>query len=92
MHLLLCANLTAAMDKFVAQYSRARHQHDFFSEQEQFDLTETAPPLALKFDLPPIENVRESSVYGFKKTARGFEHCGASSSTAKCTESFNSVW
>lgn len=45
------------MDKLVAQYSRLPHQNEFYSEQEQQDLTETVPPLSLKFSLPPVENV-----------------------------------
>lgn len=45
------------MDKLVAQYSRPPHQHEFYSEQEQQDLTESLPPLSLKFSLPPVDNV-----------------------------------
>ncbi|KAJ5369839.1 Proteasome subunit beta type-5 [Penicillium cataractarum] len=44
------------MDKIVAQYSRPSHQNEFYSEQEQQDLTETLPPLSLKFALPPVAN------------------------------------
>lgn len=40
------------MDKLVAQYSRPSHQNEFYSEQEQQDLTESLPPLSLKFALP----------------------------------------
>lgn len=46
------------MDSLVAQYSRPAHQQAFYSDQEQHDLTETAPPISLKFDLPPVDNVR----------------------------------
>lgn len=46
------------MDKLVAQYSRPPHQNEFYSEQEQRDLTESLPPLSLKFNLPPVDNVR----------------------------------
>lgn len=45
------------MDKLVAQYSRPAHLNDFYSEQEQQDLTESLPPLSLKFSLPPVDNV-----------------------------------
>lgn len=45
------------MDKLVAQYSRPQHQNEFYSEQEQQDLTESVPPLSLKFALPPVDNV-----------------------------------
>jgi hypothetical protein len=45
------------MDKLVAQYSRSPHQNEFYSEQEQHDLTESLPPLSLKFSLPPVDNV-----------------------------------
>ncbi|RJE17660.1 hypothetical protein PHISCL_10005, partial [Aspergillus sclerotialis] len=44
------------MDKLVAQYTRRPHQDEFYSEQEQRDLTETLPPISLKFDLPPVDN------------------------------------
>ncbi|KAM0116614.1 Proteasome subunit beta type-5 [Aspergillus fumigatus] len=44
------------MDKLVAQYSRPPHQNEFYSEQEQQDLTESLPPLSLKFALPPVAN------------------------------------
>ncbi|GAT22143.1 proteasome component PRE2 precursor [Aspergillus luchuensis] len=45
------------MDKLVAQYSRPPHQNEFYSEQEQRDLTESLPPLSLKFNLPPVDNI-----------------------------------
>lgn len=45
------------MDKLVAQYTRRPHQDEFYSEQEQRDLTETHPSISLKFDLPPVDNV-----------------------------------
>ena len=51
------------MDKIVAQYSRPSHQNEFYSEQEQQDLTETLPPLSLKFALPPVANVSCSNIY-----------------------------
>lgn len=46
------------MDKLVAQYASSPHQNEFYSDQEQRDLTETTPPLSLKFNLPPVDNVR----------------------------------
>lgn len=49
------------MDKLVAQYSRPSHQNEFYSEQEQQDLTESLPPLSLKFALPPVANVSYSN-------------------------------
>lgn len=46
------------MDKLVAQYTRSPHQDEFFSEAEQQELSETTPPISLKFNLPPLDNVR----------------------------------
>ena len=45
------------MDKLVAQYSRPSHQNEFYTEEEQHDLTGSLPPLSLKFALPPVANV-----------------------------------
>ena len=45
------------MDQLVRQYTRSPHQNEFYSEQEQHDLTESLPPLSLKFALPPVANV-----------------------------------
>lgn len=50
------------MDKLVSLYSRPPHKDEFYSEQEQRDLTENLPPLSLKFDLPPIDDVSCFSV------------------------------
>lgn len=50
------------MDKIVAQYSRPSHQNEFYSEQEQQDLTESLPPLSLKFALPPVDNVSDFNI------------------------------
>lgn len=58
------------MDKLVAQYSRPPHQNEFYSEQEQQDLTESLPPLSLKFSLPPVDNVSLSDA------SDGFQACG----------------
>lgn len=54
---ILFARQSQNMDKLVAQYTRPPHQNEFYSEQEQRALTETLPPLTLKFDLPPLDNV-----------------------------------
>jgi hypothetical protein len=48
------------MDQLVRQYTRSPHQNEFYSEQEQHDLTEALPPLSLKFSLPPVANVSYS--------------------------------
>lgn len=52
------------MESLVAQYARTPHQNEFYSEHEQRGLTETAPPLSLKFDLPPVDNVRALQIAG----------------------------
>ncbi|KAL1984240.1 hypothetical protein VTN96DRAFT_9374 [Rasamsonia emersonii] len=44
------------MDTLVAKYSRSPYEDEFYSEQQQREMTECLPPLSLKFDLPPIEN------------------------------------
>lgn len=49
------------MDKLVAQYTHSPHQDEFYSEREQQELTECLPPISLKFNLPPLDNV--SPVY-----------------------------
>lgn len=52
------------MDTLVAKYSRSPYEDEFYSEQQQREMTECLPPLSLKFDLPPIENVsRWKSIY-----------------------------
>lgn len=43
------------MDKIVSQYTRSPEQDEFLAEQQE--LTETTPPLSLKFNLPPLDNV-----------------------------------
>lgn len=58
------------MDKIVAQYSRPPHQNEFYSEQEQQDLTESLPPLSLKFSLPPVDNV------SLCNASDGIRNCG----------------
>lgn len=44
----------------MAQYTRSPYENEFYSEQEQRDLTECHPPISLKFNLPPVENVSYS--------------------------------
>lgn len=43
------------MDKIVAQYTRSPQQDEFLAEQQE--LAESTPPLSLKFNLPPLDNV-----------------------------------
>lgn len=43
------------MDKIVSQYTRSPEQNEFLAEQQE--LTESTPPLSLKFNLPPLDNV-----------------------------------
>ena len=45
------------MDKLVARYTRSPHQDELQSEQEERELTESLPPLTLRFNLPPLANV-----------------------------------
>lgn len=45
------------MDTLVAQYSRPAYQEEGYSEQEQLELADVAPPLDLKFALPPTAQV-----------------------------------
>jgi hypothetical protein len=54
------------MDQLVRQYTRSPHQNEFYSEQEQHDLTEALPPLSLKFSLPPVANVSYSLLYDWQ--------------------------
>lgn len=46
------------MDTLVAQYSRPASQDEGYSLEEQLDLVDVAPPLDLKFALPPTAQVR----------------------------------
>lgn len=64
------------MDKIVSQYTRSPHQNEFYSEREQQELTETLPPISLKFNLPPLDNV--SSVYCVGRCGRSWSRvvCG----------------
>ncbi len=45
------------MDSLVAQYSRPAFEDEGYSQQEQYELSQTLPPLSLNFALPPIANV-----------------------------------
>ncbi|OKP11756.1 Proteasome subunit beta type-5 [Penicillium subrubescens] len=57
------------MDKIVAQYSRPSYQN-VYTEQDQQELTESLPPLSLKFALPPVANVSYSNT---NKVIHGLE-------------------
>ncbi len=48
---------TSIMDLLVAQYSRPAFQDEGYSSQEQQELSETAPPLSLRFAMPPVAKV-----------------------------------
>ena len=54
---LLKTSYTLIMDTLVARYSQPSIGYGGYSQQEQDELTETTPPLSLKFALPPIANV-----------------------------------
>lgn len=45
------------MDTLVAQYSRPAFENEGYSQQEQYELSQTLPPLSLNFAMPPIPNV-----------------------------------
>lgn len=47
------------MDVLVAQYSRPafENENEGYSQQEQYELSQTIPPLSLNFAMPPIANV-----------------------------------
>lgn len=45
------------MDLLVAQYSRPAFQEEGYSSQEQQELSETVPPLSLRFAMPPVAKV-----------------------------------
>ena len=63
------------MDKLVAQYSRPPHQNEFYSEQEQRDLTESLPPISLKFNLPPVDNVSHIPLEAACGDVKSWEDC-----------------
>ncbi|KAK2743281.1 Proteasome subunit beta type-5 [Onygenales sp. PD_40] len=43
------------MDTLVAQYSRPMFQNEGYSQSEDQELTESLPPLSLRFALPPVD-------------------------------------
>ncbi|KAK2806754.1 Proteasome subunit beta type-5 [Emmonsiellopsis sp. PD_5] len=43
------------MDTLVAQYSRPLFQNEGYSQSEDQELTESLPPLSLRFALPPVD-------------------------------------
>lgn len=45
------------MDSLVAQYSRPSFQDEGYDADEQYEVSQSVPPLSLKFALPPIPNV-----------------------------------
>ncbi|KAL9014383.1 MAG: hypothetical protein Q9173_000960 [Seirophora scorigena] len=44
------------MNSLVAQYSRPAFRNEGYSEQEQDELSQTTPPLSLRFAMPPLAN------------------------------------
>lgn len=64
------------MDKLVAQYTHSPHQDEFYSEREQQELTECLPPISLKFNLPPLDNVSPVYFYMDCAVAAGFRWVG----------------
>lgn len=47
----------------MAQYSRPAFQHEGYSSQEQQELSETVPPLSLRFAMPPVAKVNLFGCY-----------------------------
>lgn len=45
------------MNSLVAQYSRPAYRNEGYSEQEQDEISQTTPPLSLRFAMPPLANV-----------------------------------
>ena len=45
------------MDTLVAHYSRPAYQEEGYNQEEQLELADVAPPLDLKFALPPTAQV-----------------------------------
>lgn len=45
------------MDALVAQHARPAFEDEGYSYEEQQELSQTVPPLSLKFALPPLANV-----------------------------------
>ena len=48
------------MDSLVSTYSRSAFEDEGYSSDEQQELIQTAPPLSLKFAMPPLPNVSSS--------------------------------
>lgn len=59
------------MDLLVAQYSRPAFQDEGYSAQEQQELSETVPPLSLRFAMPPIAKVNIVGCYENMICVRG---------------------
>ena len=55
--------LSSIMDLLVAQYSRPAFQNEGYSSQEQQELSETLPPLSLRFAMPPVAKVNLDGCY-----------------------------
>ena len=74
------------MDKIVSQYTRSPHQNEFYSEQEQQELTETLPPISLKFNLPPLDNVSWDYCVGYcgRSWSRPVCGCGGDADADVC--------
>ena len=49
------------MDALVAQHTRPAFENEGYSYEDHQELSQTVPPLSLKFALPPLENVNEST-------------------------------
>lgn len=78
------------MDTIVAQYTRAPFENEF-SEQEQRDLTEIHPPISLKFNLPPVENVSYFMCCFLRSRLRCFCPCYRVSDLAIYTDPATSI-
>lgn len=62
---LLFPFFTSIMDLLVAQYGRPAFQEEGYSSQEQQELSETMPPLSLRFAMPPVAKVSHSGSYDY---------------------------
>lgn len=49
----------------MAQYSRPAFQDEGYSSQEQQELSETVPPLSLRFAMPPVARVNHFGTYDY---------------------------
>lgn len=70
----------------MSQYTRSPHQNEFYSEQEQQELTETLPPISLKFNLPPLDNVSWDYCVGYcgRSWSRPVCGCGGDADADVC--------